>query len=145
MEIPNSVTEIGTYAFYGCTSLTSVEIPNSVTEIGTYAFYGCTSLTSVEIPNSVTEIGDYAFFYCQNLTSVDIGNGVTSIGNSAFAYCANVTSITIRATTPPTLGTDAIAVNPNGMSIIVPPGCIQAYKEVTNWANYADYMVEDLV
>ncbi|MDO4972333.1 MAG: leucine-rich repeat domain-containing protein, partial [Bacteroidales bacterium] len=43
-EIPNSVTSIGNWAFYGCTGLTSVTIPNSVTSIGDDAFYGCTGL-----------------------------------------------------------------------------------------------------
>ncbi len=45
----------------------STIIPNSVTSIGNYAFYDCSSLTSVEIPNSVTSIGDYAFAYCSSL------------------------------------------------------------------------------
>ena len=51
-SIPNSVTSIGNYAFYGCTNLTSVTIPNSVTSIGDCAFEGCTSLASITIPNS---------------------------------------------------------------------------------------------
>ncbi|MBO5902393.1 MAG: leucine-rich repeat protein [Tidjanibacter sp.] len=38
--------------------------------MGNYAFYGCTSLTSVTIGDSVTSIGDWAFFYCTSLTSV---------------------------------------------------------------------------
>ena len=38
-------------------SATSVKIPDGVTEIGVYAFSGCTSLSSVVIPSSVTEIG----------------------------------------------------------------------------------------
>ena len=46
LVIPNSVTYIRSYAFSGCTSLTSIVIPNSVTNIGSYAFSGCTSLTS---------------------------------------------------------------------------------------------------
>ena len=93
--IPNTVTSIGNYAFYGYTGLTSVTIPNSVTNIGNYAFYGCTGLTSVTIPNSLTSINTYAFYGCTGLTSVTIGNSVTSIGDSAFSYCSGLTAITI--------------------------------------------------
>ncbi|MBE6537805.1 MAG: leucine-rich repeat domain-containing protein, partial [Ruminococcaceae bacterium] len=46
--IPNSVTCIGDYAFYYCTSLTSVTIPDSVTSIGSCAFSGCNRLTSIK-------------------------------------------------------------------------------------------------
>ena len=66
--IPNSVTNIGSYAFSDCYNLTSVTIPNSVTSIGGYAFSGCDNLTSITIPNSVTSIGIYAFRNCDNLT-----------------------------------------------------------------------------
>ena len=68
--IPNSVTSIGSYAFYGCSGLTSVEIPNGVTSIGSGAFSGCSGLTSITIPNSVTSIGSSAFSGCIGLTSV---------------------------------------------------------------------------
>ena len=92
--IGNSVTSIGNYAFYECSSLTSVTIPNSVTSIGSYAFYECSGLTSVTIPNSVTSIGEWAFECCSGLTSVTIGNSVTSIGSGAFFGCS-LTSINI--------------------------------------------------
>ena len=45
-------------------------IPDSVTTIGGYAFYNCTSLKSITVPYSVTEIEDYAFYYCKNLKYV---------------------------------------------------------------------------
>ena len=93
--ISDSVTEIGSWAFGDCTSLTSITIPDSVTSIGLYAFSGCTSLTSITIPDSVTEIGGYAFRNCSSLTSVTIPDSVTSIGSYAFRNCSSLTSITI--------------------------------------------------
>ena len=95
LTIPDSVTEIGDYAFCGCSSLTSVNIPDSVTTIGDYAFYDCDSLASVTIPDSVTTIGDYAFCGCSSLTSVTIPDSVTMVGDGAFAWCESLTSVTI--------------------------------------------------
>jgi len=112
--IPNSVTSIGSSAFYGCTGLTNVTIPNSVTSIGSSAFYDCSGLTSITIPNSVTSI-DYAFYGCTGLEKVEInttiiyswfggitsikeiiiGDSVTSIGSSAFYGCTGLTNVTI--------------------------------------------------
>jgi hypothetical protein len=51
---PDSVTTIDNYAFFGCTSLASIEIPDSVMTIGEYAFHGCTCLASIGIPNCFT-------------------------------------------------------------------------------------------
>ena len=100
--IPDSVTSIGEYAFYGCLSLNSVTIPNSVTTIGAYAFANSSSspfpvgsLSSIAIPDSVTNIGEKAFYGCTKLTNVTIGNGVTSIGAGAFGECSSLTSMTL--------------------------------------------------
>ena len=87
INIPNSVTSIGNYAFEGCSKLISINIPNSVTSIGESAFEGCSGLISINIPDSVTSIGVSAFEGCSGLTNVNIPNSVTSIGRSAFAYC----------------------------------------------------------
>ncbi|HBW64074.1 MAG TPA: hypothetical protein DEF64_03110 [Ruminococcaceae bacterium] len=85
-NIPNCVTNVGGWAFDGCTSLTSITIPDSVTEIDWSAFEGCTSLTSITIPDSVTEIGWSAFEGCTSLKSITIPSSVTSIGKNAFGY-----------------------------------------------------------
>ncbi|MBQ7793561.1 MAG: leucine-rich repeat domain-containing protein, partial [Clostridia bacterium] len=93
--IPNGVTSIGDYAFYGCSNLTSITLPNSVTSIGRYAFSGCRRLTIITLPDSVTSIGVYAFRYCSSLASITIPDSVTSIGDYAFYGCSSLASITI--------------------------------------------------
>ena len=65
--IPESITTINEYTFYGCSSLTSVEIPDSVTSIGKCAFYGCSGIVSIDIPESVTSIGENAFHLVKNI------------------------------------------------------------------------------
>ena len=124
--------EIYQYAFYERDDIASVTIPNSVTNIGSYAFYGCSELTAVyitdlaawcnisfgssssnplyyaknlylngnkvtalEIPSGVTSIKQYAFSGCSGLTSITIPESVTSIGEGAFYGCSGLTSITI--------------------------------------------------
>jgi hypothetical protein len=94
VTIPNSVTSIGSSAFYGCSGLTTITIPNSVTSIESGVF-SCSGLISITIPNSVTSIGGSAFHDCYDLASISIPNSVTSIGEAAFGYCPSLTSITI--------------------------------------------------
>ena len=69
-------------------------------EIAAYAFYYCSSLTSVTIPDSMTGIGDYAFCDCSSLTSVTIPEGVTSIGEGAFSDCSSLTSVYFMGNAP---------------------------------------------
>ena len=95
INIPNSVTSIGECAFYWCDSIISITIPDSVISIGNRAFESCHRLTSITIPNSVTSIGNHAFYECKDLTSITIPESVTSIGDWAFYHCSSLTSITI--------------------------------------------------
>ena len=95
IEITNSVTYVGNYAFSACSNLTSIAIPENVTRIGTYAFSKCISLAAVTIPKGVTNIADYTFYGCSGLTSLTISDGVVSIGFNAFRDCTGLTSIKI--------------------------------------------------
>ena len=52
------------------TEITDLVIPDGVTNIGDYAFSGCSSLTSVTMPNSLKNIGIHSFSYCSNLMTV---------------------------------------------------------------------------
>ena len=57
------VTEIADHAFTN-SGLSSVELPETCTKIGDYAFSYCGSLNKIVIPDSVTEIADTVFDYC---------------------------------------------------------------------------------
>lgn len=61
-----------------------VVIPDTVTEIGDYAFANNGEITELEIPGSVKKIGTCAFSNCVNLRSVKIENGVKELGNTCF-------------------------------------------------------------
>ena len=117
-------TSIGSYAFYKCSGLTSIDIPSGVTSISDSAFRECSGLTSISISSGVTSIGDNAFYNCIDFTSCTIGSGVTSIGASAFIYCSNLKTIISRATMRPAIksttfqsvGTDGTLYVPIGSS-----------------------------
>lgn len=115
-EIPNTVTEIGDYAFCG-SRFRTITIPNSVSSIGKGAFESCVistitlpnglstikdktfdncgSLETINIPGSVTSIGSSAFYRCYKLKTITIPNTVTSIGFGAFSQCSGLISITL--------------------------------------------------
>ncbi|MBO5989528.1 MAG: leucine-rich repeat domain-containing protein [Paludibacteraceae bacterium] len=133
-----TVTSIGAYAFFECTSLTSVTIPNSVTTIGKGAFEICVGLTSVTIPNSVTTIGEEAFRSCSRLTSVTIPNSVTMIRWGAFKDCSSLTILTIENVTPPDVRYLVFEKVSENITIYVPAESVEKYKTAEDWSWYAD-------
>ena len=84
------VTSIDTYAFQGCTSLASIDLSNTAS-IGNYAFYGCSILDNIDT-SKVASIGFYAFYDCTSLSEIDL-SVCTSAGNYAFANCTALTSL----------------------------------------------------
>ncbi len=154
LNIPSTVTSIGSCAFYGYSSLESVRIPSSVTSIGYSAFYncsalteltiddglktiegsafaGCTALNRVLIPNSVNSIGSGAFQGCTNLTELSIGNSVSTIGSNAFEKCSGLMSVIIPNSISD-LGGYAFSGCTGLTSVVIP-------NSVTSLGNYAFY------
>ena len=96
-SLPENATDVGNYAlsraFYGCTSLTSVDLSSLTTISGNralgYAFSGCTSLTSVDLSSLTTISGNYALYYafygCTGLTSLSF----PSLISTAFGSYTN--------------------------------------------------------
>ena len=105
LVIPNSVTSIGSSAFYDCSGLTSITIPSGVTSIGNGAFFVCSGLKSIIVDNGNTVYdsreGCNAIIrtsdneLIQGCKKTIIPNSVTSIGSNAFSGCSGLTSVTI--------------------------------------------------
>lgn len=74
-----TVTQIAAHAFERCYDLHSIVMPNSITEIGDSAFYGCyrsdsVGLTHIRMSDGLRRSGEYAFFGCGALKDVEIGD-----------------------------------------------------------------------
>ncbi|MCL1931897.1 MAG: leucine-rich repeat domain-containing protein [Treponema sp.] len=98
--IPDTITSIGSSAFYDCTNLTSITIPVGITTIGIAAFLNCESLTSLTLPAGVTSIALLTFSACSSLTNITIPASVTSIDSKAFSHCISLTRITVDRNNP---------------------------------------------
>ena len=121
ITLPDTVTEIGDFAFAGCdyltavhfsanlktigecafyqSALTSVSLPASLETLGQRAFYQCAALEGLTIAGgALREIGSAAFYECDKLTSVIIPTGVETVGSYAFYNCTALANVTIPET-----------------------------------------------
>ncbi len=112
LVIPDSVREIGAFAFYGCVytytdrataqqmtgGMDYLVIGSGVSVIGEQAFSGLSSLRGVTLGSSVTSIGDKAFYKCSALVAVDFDPALVSIGEKAFYRCSALEEIRLPAT-----------------------------------------------
>lgn len=119
IDIPQSVSTLGSSCFSGCSQLasvtlhagnltqiaygvfyrcgiTSIDIPAGVTNIGSSAFYGCSSLQSVTLPDGLNSIGSSAFSGCEALQALDIPSSVSELGQSFIEDCAQLATVTLH-------------------------------------------------
>ena len=125
------VTSIGSKAFSTNETIGAIHIPDTVTDIGAYAFYKCPNLTAINVdinneyyssidgvlfnykgdvliqypcakanaeyavPDSVSFINPYAFYACNNIVSLATPDSLTELGEYAFAFCNNMASFTM--------------------------------------------------
>lgn len=80
IDLPNTVTKIGNWAFRWSKSLEKVRIPESLKSIGESAFAGCTSLSSIELNEGLETMGEYAFSGCTKLETITIPENVCIYG-----------------------------------------------------------------
>ena len=93
IDIPETVTTIGSGAFYNCKNLTTVTGMKNVTEIGWSAFGGCNKLVNINLPSKLRKLSGLTFMNCKNITEITIPKTLTDCGYGIFSGCSNLKTI----------------------------------------------------
>ncbi len=157
IALPSSLTSISSNTFASCTSLSSVTLPEGLQTIGSNAFFE-TALAHVTLPSTITTISSQAFANCLRMRSFTVNEGCTTINGSTspwygcenikvlylpstltklhtstFQNMTNLQEVHLGTATPlsPSSGTADFGVS--GVTLYVPAGTSQAYKEHASW------------
>jgi hypothetical protein len=93
------ISSIGSWGFYGCEHLESINFPSFMKSVGNHCFYDCRSLHSVTF-ESVSHLGriqEGTFRDCPLLESICVPASMTHLGRFSFAGCRRLTMITFPA------------------------------------------------
>ena len=113
-------TSAVSYVFADCKDLTRVVLPDSLTKIGGYAFYGCESLTDINLGN-VVQFNDFALAGT-SIGSVTLSSALTHVGAGVFAGCANVEEIAVRAGSSEYRSVSGVLYNEDDEIVAYPSG-----------------------
>ena len=165
VTIPNSVTSIGSTAFYKCSGLTSIAIPNSVTSIGSSTFSGTGWYNNqpdgllyldnwllgykgtkpsgeLVIKEGTKGIAGSAFSSCLSLTSVSIPNSMTSLGEAAFSGCSALNEVHSQIAPPFAINANVFEKIRYNATLYVPSGTEQLYRAAEGWNAFRNYAIE---
>lgn len=145
VTFPETLQEIGEYAFFSCRSLKNVTLPASLRVLGEGVFDNCGVLVSADLSKTaVTSVSDYLFSRCPKVSDVKLPPNTVSIGSLAFSGAVALKNITIPANTR-FIGLDAFRESglesislPNNIKVIRQRaflGC-SSLKEVTTFGVY---------
>lgn len=161
ITLHRNTTTIGSYALYGCKTLTGISHSDGVVALGGYAMAGCVELVKYRFApytqsvgnnafasdtklgsvtnfenTKVSQVAQNVFSQCSSLISISLPNTITAIGDRAFEGCSKLTSVDLSKTKTTTMGTSAFASCGNLGTIILPTTLTiigtSAFKDDTN-------------
>lgn len=175
IEIPENVSSLGSYVFYDCDNLETVNILGTLEEIPYSCFNDCDALKEVNFSSTLKRIREYAFYNCDSLKEIHFNEGLEHIGEQAIGYCHalkevtlpsslqsctgspfrdsyNLRSITLRSVIAPNTG-GACPVNGvdlDQVTLYVPKISRIEYQLAGGWSSIlnvvpTNYMPEDIV
>ncbi len=98
LSLPEGLTSVGHYAFYGFEKIPELYIPSTVTYVGNGSFSIWKSLKEVNITSGVKTIDGWVFASCTALEKVTFPSTLTTIGYECFMNCPSLTDVTIPST-----------------------------------------------
>lgn len=93
IHLPENLAVLPDHVFAGCISLKQIALPPHLSVIEGYAFYDCRSLEKLRIPETVQKIGAYACYNCRKMEEINIPRETTDLGTGLFLNCDKLTSI----------------------------------------------------
>lgn len=142
ITLPNTVTEIETYAFNGC-MIPQFQFPSNLETVGAYAFTG-TRIETIDLPDTLTTLGQYN--NNSNVVKIIVPYRITSISSYTFSNNISMSEYHFKPTTPPSLASTGIFSSiPSDCVIYVPQGSLSAYQTATNWSQFSSKMQEEPV
>ena len=111
-------------------------LDSAITKVGSYAFYDCIYLQSVELGSKLEEISWNAFYNCTGLKTITIPDSVKMIDNNAFGNCSGLEEMICMAVTPPDLGNTVFLGMNSNAPLYVPAEALEAYTRSGEWEQY---------
>lgn len=96
VALPEGLEDISSnYTFYHCYSLTELSIPSTLRDISGSHVFSCIGITELVLPDGLQDIGgDYIFSSCESLSKVLFSSGIKKIsGNYIFSFCEALSSL----------------------------------------------------
>jgi len=150
VAFPATVTAIGEYAFSESNIGSELRVPGTVKEIKNYAFYNCRSLASVVLEEGVEIVGWHTF--SGPITTMVLPRSLTFIKSMGVDPYVNANSssgiflpegdlwVFARAEEPAPINDFAFYYVYGDGHLVVPSGCVDAYKRVFGWSQFREYL-----
>jgi hypothetical protein len=130
--LPDTITEISSYAFKDCINLQEVTMSDQLKAILEGAFVGCYSLKRITLPATLEVLESTIFSGCSSLSDVIIPEQITLLFNHTFRDCSSLRTLTLPKGIQ-RIEPDALAGCKDVTIYGYPDSCAQEYAKENNF------------
>lgn len=141
--LPNSITSLGDYTFYGCANLESINIPTGINYVPYEFVRDCSKLTNIQMHDGIRTIKQGAFRNCKSLTTIDLNDEITSINHDVFLDCENLVITKLPAALTYIGGSSFRNMKALTGTITIPEGVTTLYSDAFRGSNMSGIILPD--